>query len=198
MDMLRVTARWTGFSGAPGYSNFFFSGGFLDGGLFGDEAQLLADRVADAFEAASIILPGSVSVSIEPEVPVIDSDTGVIQSFNTIEPPDAVDGSGTSGEYAGPAGAVVTWRTGDLRNGRRIRGRTFMVPLRAFVYEGDGTLTTLAQSTLRNFADTLMGGELDGDLGVWSRPVGGSGGVFATVTGYTIPDMVAVLRSRRD
>lgn len=198
MDMMRVTARWTGFSGAPGYSNFFFSSGFLDGGLLGDEAQALADRVADAFRDMDILFPDPVRISIEPEVPVIDSDTGVIQSFNTISPPTVVEGSGTSGEFAGPAGAVVTWRTGDVRGGRRIRGRTFLVPLRTFAYEDDGTLTELAMSNLRAFANTLMGGDLDGDLGVWSRPVGGSGGVFATVTGYTVPDMVAVLRSRRD
>lgn len=198
MDMMRVTARWTGFSGAPGYSNFFFASGFLDGGLLGDEAQALADRVANAFRAADLLLPEPVRISIEPEVPVIDSDTGEIQSFNTIEPPAVVEGSGTTGEFAGPAGAVVTWRTSDVRGGRRIRGRTFLVPLRTFAYQSDGTLTSQAITELRAFADTMIGGDLDGDLGVWSRPVGGSGGVFASVTGYTIPDMVAVLRSRRD
>lgn len=198
MDMLRVTARWQGFSGAPGYSNFFFSSGFLDGGLLGDEAQALADRVADAFNELYLLLPSPVSISIEPEVPVIDSDTGVIQDFNTITPPSPVGGGGTDSEYAGPAGAVVTWRTSDLRNGRRIRGRTFLVPLRTFAYQDDGTLTAQSMTYIRNFADTLVGGSLDGDLGVWSRPTGGSGGVFASVTGYTVPDMVAVLRSRRD
>ena len=198
MDMLRVTARWTGFSGAPGYSNFFFSSGFVDGGLLGDEAQSLADRVAASFDAMSQLLPRSVSVTVEPEVPVIDSDTGMAQSYNTITPPEAVSGEGTDNEYASPAGAVVTWRTDDLRNGRRIRGRTFLVPIRAYAYESDGTLRDSTLTHLRNFADTMLGGELDGDLGVWSRPVGGSGGVFATVTGYTVPDMVAILRSRRD
>lgn len=193
-----MTARWTGFSGAPGYSNFFFSSGFLDGGLLGDEAQMLAERVASAFNRITILLPTSVSISIEPEVPIVASDSGEIQSFNTIEPPEAVTGQGTSGDFAGPAGAVITWRTDDLRAGRRIRGRTFLVPLRTFAYESDGTLTSDALGYLRNFADDMLGGALDGNLGVWSRPVGGSGGVFATATGYTIPDMVAILRSRRD
>lgn len=197
MDMFRVTARWQGFPGAPGYSNFFFSSGFLDGGLIGDEAQMLANRVRSAFSEISSLLPNNVSISIDPEVPVIDSDTGVAQSFNTIEPPAAVSPAGDR-SYAGPAGAVVTWRTDDLRNGRRIRGRTFLVPLSTFVYQDDGTINDSQFEFLRDFADTMVGGPGQGDLGVWSRPVGGSGGVFATVTGYTIPDMVAVLRSRRD
>lgn len=197
MDMFRVTARWTGFPGAPGYSNFFFSSGFLDGGLLGDEAQMLANRVRSAFDEISSLLPNNVSISIDPEVPIIDSDTGVIQSFNSIDPPSPVAPAGDRA-YAGPAGAVVTWRTDDLRNGRRIRGRTFLVPLSTFVFDDDGTLKQSQFEFLRDFADTLMGPALEGDLGVWSRPVGGSGGVFATVTGYTIPDMAAVLRSRRD
>lgn len=197
MDIFRVTARWSGFSGAPGYSNFYFSSGFLDGGLLGDEAQSLADRVAAAFTEMRTELPGNVSISIEPEVPVLDSDTGVIQSFNTIEPPASVDG-GANDYFAGPVGAVITWRTSDLRNGRRIRGRTFLVPLSTSVFDDDGTLRNSQFSFFRDFADTLMGGPGEGSLGVWSRPVGGSGGVFATVTGYTIPDMAAVLRSRRD
>lgn len=197
MDMFRVTARWTGFFGAPGYSNFYFNSGFLDGGLLGDEAQALAERVQNAFNQMSNLLPDTVTIEIEPEVPVIDSDTGVAQSFNVIEPPAVVRG-GSDGGYSGPSGAVVTWRTNDLRNGRRIRGRTFLVPLYSGAYEPDGTLTTNALGILRDFGDNIRGGGLDGDLGVWSRPVNGSGGVFATVTGHSVPDMAAVLRSRRD
>lgn len=192
-----MTARWTGFTGAPGYSAFHFASGFLDGGLFGDEAELLAERVADAFEGLAPSLPSSVQISIDPEVPIIDSDTGVAQSFASIEPPPSVSGSG-SGGYAGPTGAVVTWRTDDVRGGRRIRGRTFLVPLVSSRYESDGTLTSSALGDLRTFANRIIGSALEGDFGVWSRPVGGSGGVFASVTNATIPDMAAVLRTRRD
>lgn len=197
MDMFRVTANWQGFPGAPGYSNFYFSSGLIDGGLFGDEAQLLANRVRNAFNEIVTMLPNNVSISIDPEVPMIDSDTGMAQSYNTIEPPEPVVATGDRA-YAGPAGAVITWRTGDLRNGRRIRGRTFLVPMSSFVFDTDGTLSSSRFEFLREFADTLIGGPGTADLGVWSRPVNGSGGVFATVTGYTIPDLAAVLRSRRD
>lgn len=197
MDMYRVTARWSGFQGAPGYSNFYFGSGFLDGGLLGDEAELVAGRVRDAFNELEDLLPTGLRIDIEPEVPIIDSDSGVIQSFNSIDPPDQVT-TGARSDYAGPAGAVVTWRTGDLRNGRRIRGRTFIVPLATQSFQSDGTLESASLTSLRAFADTIMGSSLDGDFGVWSRPNGGSGGVFASVTGYTVPDMVAVLRSRRD
>lgn len=197
MDMYRITARWTGFTGAPGYSNFYFSSGFLDGGVLGDEAAALADRVRSAFLETQLHLAPGLQIQVSNEVPIIDSDTGVVQDYVTFDPVDPVNIIGGE-SYAGPAGAVVTWRTNDLRNGRRIRGRTFLVPMASTSFQDDGTLVNGAISGLQDFADTLMGGSLDGDLGVWSRPQGGSGGVFATVTGYTVPDMVAVLRSRRD
>lgn len=198
MDMFRITARWTGFPGAPGYSNFYFASGWNDGGLFNEEAEILANRVADAFRELGSVLPPSVNIDIDPEVPVIDSDSGVASDFISIEPPNTVSGSGASDYFTGPSGAVVTWRTNDLRNGRRIRGRTFLVPLSNGAYDEDGTLRPGAITNIRAFADTMIGGALSGDLGVWSRPVGGSGGVFASVVNATVPDLAAVLRSRRD
>lgn len=197
MDITRITARWTGFPGAPGYSNFYFSAGWFDGGLFREEAEMLATRVRNAFGGISAALPSSVRIEIEPEAVVLDSDTGMASEFINIDTPSVVEGQNNA-DFAGPVGAVVTWRTDDLRNGRRIRGRTFLVPLASVVFEADGTLDATWRERINDFADELRGGVTDGDLGVWSRPVGGSGGVFATVTGHTVPDMAAVLRSRRD
>lgn len=193
MDMLKVSVRWTGFVGAPGYSNFYFAGG---GGLISD-AQQVTDRVHTALGSLTGGLPSSVTLNIDPEVEVIDSDTGVIQGYQQVDPDNAISGTGTGG-YSGPSGGVVNWRTDDLRNGRRIRGRTFIVPMDGDSYESDGTLSTAALTQLNNFASVLRTGDFDSELGVWSRPVGGSGGVFATVTGHSVPDMAAVLRSRRD
>lgn len=193
MDMLRVTALWSGFPGAPGYSNFFFAGG---GGLISD-AQQVAQRVADAFAAVAPRLPVDVTIQVEQAVEVIDSDTGMTTDFREISTIPPVVGSGGA-SYAGPTGAVVNWRTNDLRNGRRIRGRTFLVPLSTASFATDGTLSEAAREDVQDFAAVLIGGDLDSELGVWSRPIGGAGGVFATVVSSTVPDMAAVLRSRRD
>lgn len=197
MNITRITARWTGFPGAPGYSNFYFASGVVDGGLFGEEAELFAGRVSDAFDLLSPQLPSSVTIEIEPEAVVLDSDTGVASEFVNLDVPDPVSGQ-TQQNFAGPVGAVITWRTDDLRNGRRIRGRTFLVPLATTAFESDGTLTSGARDRVDDFAVAVRGGPGAGDLGVWSRPVNGSGGVFASVTAHSVPDMAAVLRSRRD
>lgn len=193
MDMLKVTAQWSGFTGAPGYSTFYFAGG---GGLISD-AQQVADRVRGAFDTVKGIFPGSVKVAISPEVSVVDAATGVASAIRTITPGAVVAGSGT-GNYSAASGAVVTWRTSDLRFGRRILGRTFLVPLAQGAYDADGTLSAPGMVNLNNFATALRGVDFDSEFGIWSRPRNGSGGVFASVDGHTVRDKVAVLRSRRD
>lgn len=193
MEMIRITAQWTGFVGAPGYSNFYFARG---GGIIGDERQV-AVRTYNALINLQDVLPTDVTLSIASEAAIIDSDTGEAIDFLPLDVDDTFSGQGTGG-YSGASGAVVNWRTGDVRFGRRIRGRTFLVPLAGSCYDGDGSLTTTALTDIRDFAAAMVGGDLDSELGVWSRPRNGSGGVFATVTGYSVPDLAAVLRSRRD
>lgn len=193
MDMLRITARWAGFNGAPGYSNFFFAGG---GGLIGDQDQV-ANRVRGAFAMVVGNLPTGVSVSIEQEAAIIDSDTGQVQEYRPVDALQPVTGTGTGG-YSAASGGVINWRTSDLRFGRRIRGRTFIVPMSGSSYEQNGTLTTSAIESLRAFGNQLVTWDFDSEFGVWSRPRGGTGGVFATAESFSVPDMAAVLRSRRD
>nr|CRY96518.1 hypothetical protein [uncultured prokaryote] len=193
MDIARVTAVWTGFNGAPGYSNFFFAVG---GGVVSDRQQV-ADRVAGAFNSARTALASSVEINIQSEVAILSSETGVIQSFDAITPPAPVSGNGP-GAYSGPTGACVNWRTSDVRNGRRIRGRTFLVPLSGSAYDTTGTLATSTLTSVRAFADAITGTDFDSEFGVWARPINGSGGVFASVDSYSVPDKAAVLRSRRD
>src|SRR4029453_14301128 len=135
------------------------------------------------------------------------------------------------GNFAAGSGAVVNWKTQNLRINRKIRGRTFMVPYSSAAMDAQGPLKAHnppnnrkirgptfmvpyssaamdAQGTLDNTKLTAVRtatGNMISAFGtsalvVWCRPTtqGGSDGVAATVTGYTIPDMAAVLRSRRD
>lgn len=193
MTILRVTAVWSGFTGAPGYTNFHFMGG---GGLISD-AQQVAERVGGALENLATVLPRDVQISLRPELEVIDEATGEVQGYQQTSGIPAVTGTAT-GSFSGPVGAVVNWTTNDLRFGRRIRGRTFIVPLAGTAFWTAGGLNANAQNSIRAFANELQGGDLDSELVVWSRPRNGSGGVAATVTGNRVPAKAAVLRSRRD
>lgn len=193
MTIARVTAQWTGFPGAPGYSNFFFE-------VAGDVGEQLGAPAAvrTAFSSILAELPSGVSVQVSPTVEYIDETTGQLQDYGDAEEtPQAVNGS-ASGNYAGPAGAVVNWQTATVRDGRRVRGRTFIVPLASSAFQSDGTLGSSTITTLNNFASNILGGSSNPNrFVVWGRP-SSSPGVAAPVTGYRVPDMAAVLRSRRD
>lgn len=203
MDIIRITVRWTGFLGAPGYSNFHFGvgTGWFDGGIFGDSQQAdidnAASRVANAFGALGASLPEDVQLDIEPEVPILDAASGETLGAGDTTATITQQPRG-SGGYSAASGAVVNWRTNDYRFGRRIRGRTFIVPLAGTAYEEDGTIRSGALGVLRTFGEDIRDAGVGPDFGVWSRPRDGSGGVFASVTGSSVPDMAAVLRSRRD
>lgn len=203
MDILRITARWSGFLGAPGYSNFHFSNdaGFWDGGVLGDPNQVAVDaaveRTRRAFAQLDDQLPSGVSITFGSEAEVLDSDSGEILGAVPVDSA-GISGGGGDGGYSAASGAVVNWRTNDYRFGRRIRGRTFIVPLSGTAYEGDGTLTPIARNAIRDFGSEMVTGQGSAQFGVWSRPRNGAGGVFATAVSSSVPDMAAVLRSRRD
>ena len=124
MTIHRVTARWDGFPGAPGYTSFYFEDLTAVEG-----ANLARTRVRAFFSDVGGYLAPNMTITVDPSVEGIDEATGQITQF--LEDPTEVVPVKTSstGTYAGPAGAVINWRTTTLRNGRLVRGRTFLVPL---------------------------------------------------------------------
>lgn len=193
MAIHRVSVLWTGFHGAPGYSNFFFSG---DGS--GGNAEEARDRVVAFFNGMNQLLPSDVNYNVEGEVAVLDEQTGAVTDYILVElDPDGGFGT-SSGGYSAASGAVVTWNTNGVRNGRRVRGRTFIVPLGGNTYEDNGTLLASTILDIQAAAQELVGVNFDSRFGVWSRPGTSGGGAFYEVTGFRVPDMSAILRSRRD
>lgn len=193
MAIYRVTVRWMGFMGAPGYTNFHFTENVGSPG-----ARAGWDRARAFFNGINDLLPSDVRYLPEGEVAVIDEDTGMVTGYEMAEENPSDGGGGDSSGYSAASGAVITWNTSGVRNGRRVRGRTFLVPLGGNSYEADGTLTSEAIGTINTAAGELVGEGFDSGFCIWSRPgAGGDGGAYP-VTGFRVPDMSAVLRSRRD
>lgn len=193
MAIHRVTVLWTGFQGAPGYSNFFFTG---DGS--GGAAADSRTRVSDFFNELATLLPSDVEYVTEGEVATLDEQTGSVTGYIMVNPDPSPGSGGSGGGYSAASGAVVTWNTNGVRNGRRVRGRTFLVPLGGGAYQSDGTLETSTIAQIQGAADELVGTGFDSGFGVWARPGASGDGGFYEVTGFRVPDMSAVLRSRRD
>lgn len=202
-SMLRVKVKWSGFSGAPGWSNFYFA----------DSAnptitQALADAAATKteqfFNACMVAFPSTIKSTVQSDVEQIDIDTGVLQGVWTVPSRTGTAGTNAGSNYSGASGMVVTWRSSAVRLNRLMRGRTFLVPTAVNVYENDGTIISSIITSVTTAATALIADTADLEFGIYARPRKDSSGnvtlvgAWANASGFTIPDKVAVLRSRRD
>jgi len=212
-ELIRIKLRWSGFVGGPGYSNFHFrdynAGG--DGNPIDDAyVQAAAGRVRNFFNGTKFLFPNTVTFHVENDAEIIEDTTGEMTDIRPVTGlTDVVGEAGATTGYSAAVGAVINWRTSAVRRGRRLRGRTFLVPLSSTCYENNGTLNASCLTALQTAANGLITPTAnEPELGVYARPhrtknTDGSwttvpDGEWAFVRSATIPDMTAVLRSRRD
>jgi hypothetical protein len=199
MAIAKATVNWTNFIGAPGYTNLYFRDFQVENTI--DQAIVdgfvaKLDLWLDAWVSS---VPLNISFVVNPTVDVIDETNGQLTDFFTATP-DPTRSGASSGNYSAASGACVNWYTNAVRNGRRIRGRSFMVPLGQTALATDGSIDNTRIASLRAATATFIDGTGTGDLGVWARPTapGATDGEWAFASSFTLPDKVAVLRSRRD
>lgn len=150
-----------------------------------------------AFATLQSALPVSTVVTFPGDgVTINDADGTLSGTWSFGSTPAPVSGSSTDTSAAG-VGACVTWSTGAIVGTRRLRGRTFIVPLSTFAYDQNGTITPAQLTALGNFRAAMLA--LSPDLMIWHRPTtpGGTDGSSAAVNGSSVRDRVAYLGSRR-
>lgn len=153
--------------------------------------------IRTAFFNARSAFPVSTVIQVPGEGVTIDAATGdLVGTWSAGSTPAAVAGSSTDTSAAG-VGACVTWSTSAIVNARRLRGRSFLVPLSTFSYDQNGTLTAAQLTALQTFATAMHA--VTPALHVWHRPTtsGGTDGSSAEVNAGTVRDRVAYLSSRR-
>lgn len=161
-----------------------------------DEADVGFIESIDAFWAAvRNLIPIGVGLTTPSSGDLLDVASGKITGTWNDGIPSLVTGNGT-GTFAAGVGARVRWDTTGIKNGRRIRGSTFIVPLVTSVYDSDGSISPGALSVLQT-AVSQLATNAAGNLRVWSRPKAGSGGQQSGVLSGFVPDTVSWLRSRR-
>lgn len=199
-SIIRVKARWSGFNGGPGYTVLHFRD-FSSGEPTNADATGAAARTRTFFDAFKAYLPLVVSVTVESAVDVIEETTGeLVGSLSADTQAPVVGTSQPTQPFSAAVGAVLTWRTNGIRNGRRIRGRSFLVPLSSQAFGANGGLTSGTVTALSTAASALIDGAGSPDLGVYARPTGpgATDGIWYAATAYSVPNAGAVLRSRRD
>lgn len=193
--MNRVEVVWSGFVGGPGMSVFY-----LDNG---SNVATFLTAVKAFFDALATRLPNDVTISYPGSGDGINDTDGALVSSWTATPPAPTVGTG-AGSYSAPSGAWVAWQTAGIVRGRRVQGRTFIVPLHGQEYDTDGSLVASFVAALNTAAATLVGLNPPQGILVWSRPVRDAQGNITAVgsshlmTGSRVRDKVATLRSRRD
>lgn len=194
VDMARVSVAWQGWPGAPGVTQFYFASPIQQADV--NAIRTFFDVLKAAFPVGlTITVPGSGDY-------VSDADGKLSGTWSVGVAPAPVVGTGTGG-YAGNAGAVIHWLTQIMAKNRRLRGRTFLVPLISGCYDTGGSIIDGTLTQFQTAAANLVT-SANGHMLVWHRPkiqkgtgavlqVGGSG----AVTSSRVPDLAVSLRSRR-
>ena len=187
--MIEIKAVWQGWAGGPGYSTFHGEGS-ID-----TAAEGLADAIDTFFDTIKNVVPSSISIQLQPTWRDLDEATGaLVNEFPFPAARPVHQGTGNAA-FSAVNGMCVNWLTGQSA-GRKLRvGRTYLVPLTAFVWGLDGTPNDAVVTELQGAAQAVV--DSAAGLGVWKRPRNGAGGSLSVVTGARVPDEGVILRSRR-
>lgn len=202
MTVAIVRTEWSGTSGGPGLTQMAILGA-AGGDWNPSGAQNAVNAVRSFWDSLKSFLPDEVKLQVMPIVDVYDRVTGdLVDSNVAATAPLSVQGTATGG-YAGGAGLKVSWNTNQIRQGRRVRGSTFIVPVANTAFSLTGNIAAGAQTTVTTSAQALIAALNSGatPLGVWSRPGPPSkprAGFATEVLTGTCSSKTALMRGRRD
>jgi hypothetical protein len=170
-----------------GVSTFYSSG----------TGSAMFDALSLFYAAIGSHFPSGMTMTVEGSGDLLDSASGELTGAWS-KGANAVHQGGSGVGWVAGVGGRVVWRTAGTRNGRRVKGSTFLVPYTTSAYDQAGTLGDSIISTT-NTAATALIAATTGVFCVWSRPSGegATDGFISPVIGGSIPDKVSWLRSRR-
>lgn len=166
--------------------------------LYFEETASVALQRADIgtmLGAIDATFDGHVTWVVETSGRELDSATGALTGA-WVEPTNQSGAGALAGNTVPDVAQVLLrWSTGQVVNGRFLKGRTYLPGLAsASILEGNilpATVTTI-QTAVNAFIAAAHG------FGVWHRPVGGAGGDHVVANGGSVWTEFAVLRQRRN
>lgn len=180
---------WSTPGGGTGYTVLHFS----DGVSSDANAQTIANAVRAFFDSLKGLFPNEVSWSFDTEYLELNVD-GTLEGVFAVSAPATVIGTDTS-TYNRAAGVRIDWGTGEIVAGRRLVGRTFLVPTGAGAFDSNGLVTSANSAAIITAANTLRTAVSSiASLGVWSR----THAIFHDVASVSVPPKGAILTGRRD
>lgn len=196
VTMQKMTATWTGFTGAPGTTSIFFQG-----------SSIIDPSVLRTFFVAyAPYIPPTVTIQVNSTGELVEPTDGKVMGTWSGTAPAAVVGTGTGTSLLATEGAQVRIETGAFRRGKHIRGRFYLIPSATSILQSNGTIAGSAVTALQAAADTLRS-QSAAQIGVFHRPVYDytvkppllkTAGEFIGSTNLVVLSKTASLRSRRD
>lgn len=186
-NLARVRCIWGGLT---------VTGGGVSTHYFAESGSGWTADLITFYEAIKGLLPTGTTISVPGQGDLIDVATGEISGAWTDTAANTVV-SNVAGGFASGTGCRIQWFTAGIRNGRRVVGSTFIVPLLASSYMTDGALQASVRTTLQNAAQSLLT-DSSQVMHVYSRPhKDQADGQTQEVTSPLAPNKVSTLRSRR-
>jgi len=194
--MLRVRVAITGWEGGPGLSTFYFTVPTQDAAAASRVAAHVRAKLNGSWAPQS---PNAITLTTSGDVDVLNAATGVIENTLSVAAPAPIAGTGGTSWAPFSVAMLLQLRTSTFINGRRVRGRSFLSPVRASAIAAHGSLDETQRNAMQVAGEDFRTSVTAGDTWVvWHRPVNGAGGSAAQITSVTVPGKPAILRSRRD
>lgn len=183
----RMRTVWTGVAGSPYYTNLHFLTNAVGNGL-----QDAAQAWADFLQAHTTNFVSDLTPVIEPDIPLIDTNTNTMIGSATVAPP-AITTAGGGEALPRFTQLLIRLETGTIVAGRRLRGRIFLPGMQETLNTTQGVPSGTLIASINASLVTLLQ-QVDAPLAVY----GPTHFAYAEVNSATAWTQWAVLRSRRD
>ena len=197
-ELGRVRAIASGYTGAPGLTQFYFQGS-TPGTFSNADATAAVAAVKTYLEAVKSVFATGTTIQVQSAVDVVDWVSGALVGNRAATGVTVVICSGLGIRLVAEA-ALVQWYTQTVVGRRLLRGRTFLSPMGANMLASDGSVLGTTVSTVVAAGNALIATPTV-TLSTWHRPVPfrtGNNGTCAAIISNQVPNKVAILRSRRD
>lgn len=170
-DIYVATIDWTGSYGHTGISRFAFvaSDASVPTTVQRDGVLAAVDALIQTNAGG---LPADVAWQVNPIVEAFDGLTGAITGELPTATPLAPGVGTNTSSYANGVGLTITWKSAGMFQGRRVQGRTFIVPMAGQQFDQDGVLIRDVAGAWAAAANVYLAAL--GTLGltplIWGRP----------------------------
>lgn len=188
-DLARVRVTWSGAAVVGDSVSTFYTTGTGPG---------LNTSLRAFFDSIKARLPVLITLNFPSGGEIINSIDGKPIGSWTNTAPAAVSGT-DNGNLVQGAGMRIVWNTAAYRNGRRVRGSTFLAPAGVGSFDTNGLPSTGTVGVVDAALAAFVAGWGTNPLVVYTRPnpAGAGNGGYATVTSANLPRKASSLRSRR-